>query len=405
MSIACDLTINFGAAGNSLAFLGGGWARAEPAFTWCTGAESHIVLPRPAPADEYILTLDVTPFVHPPRLPAQRLSVTVNDTTLGSADVARPTLLAFRIPAAAVRGAERLLVTLRHPDAAKPSDVGESGDDRQLAFAVGTVKFHRVSGGTSSRRVRLPVGLRLGCDPEPDAADLAAWAMQRTGLTVPQIAMQFESVGENCEFGLWQRRCDAEPLGLLRFSSTFMRNLIRGIETGFEGLGAQEDIEPRLEGGERKEYMIHEKKYGLVYHTFVYEGQRSIWLMREQESARLTFLRRKFIEELEGTGKIFVYKFGAGVSEAEVLPLHMALNQRAETTLLWVVPATQDRPPGTVEVIMPGLLKGHIDRFAPEANAHDLSFDGWLRVCANALALARLADPDAEAILPDNDAS
>ena len=37
----------------------------------------------------------------------------------------------------------------------------------------------------------------------------------------------------------------------------------------------------------------------LVYHTFVYEGQRSIWLMREQESARLKFLRRKFIEELE----------------------------------------------------------------------------------------------------------
>ena len=39
---------------------------------------------------------------------------------------------------------------------------------------------------------------------------------------------------------------------------------------------------------------------------------------------------------------------------------------------------------------MPGLLKGYIDRFAPEDNAHDFSFDGWMRVCANALVLARL---------------
>ena len=199
----------------------------------------------------------------------------------------------------------------------------------------------------------------------------------------------------NCEFGLWQRRCDSEPLGLLRFSSTFMRNLIRGIQTGFEGLGEPEDIEPRLEGAERKEYMIHEKKFGLVYHTFVYEGQRSMWLMREQESARLKFLRRKLMEELEGTGKIFVYKFGGSVTEEEVLPLHMALSQRSETTMLWVVPSERDRPPGTVEVLRPGLLKGYIDRFAPNDNAHDLSFDGWLKVCTNAFVLARLGRPPA----------
>jgi hypothetical protein len=71
----------------------------------------------------------------------------------------------------------------------------------------------------------------------------------------------------------------------------------------------------------------------------------------------------------------------------------MALNQRSGTTMLWVVPSERDRPPGTVEVLMPGLLKGYIDRFAPSDNAHDLSFDGWLKVCANALVLARLARP------------
>jgi hypothetical protein len=96
------------------------------------------------------------------------------------------------------------------------------------------------------------------------------------------------------------------------------------------------------------------------------------------------------MEELEFTDKIFVYKFGCGVSEEEILPLLMALNRYGEATLLWVVPAERDRPAGRVEVVMPGLLKGYIDRFAPDANAHDFSFDGWLRICVNACVLDRL---------------
>jgi hypothetical protein len=112
--------------------------------------------------------------------------------------------------------------------------------------------------------------------------------------------------------------------------------------------------------------------------------------MREQEAARLKFLRRKFIEELEAGEKIFVYRFGGQVSEEEIVPLHMALNRYGPATLLWVVEAERGRPAGAVEVLMPGLMKGYIDRFAPDDNAHDLSFDGWLRLCVNACVLDRL---------------
>jgi hypothetical protein len=405
MAVACDLTITFAASGNSLAYLGGGWARSEDDFTWGIGAESHIVLPGLAAADEYVLTLDVVPFVHPPELPSQRLIVSVNDTVVGSTDISRPTLLGYRIPANLARRSDRMVVTLQHPDAARPKDFADSADDRSLAFAVFEAKLHRITDSCPPHKTRLPTGLMLGSTHERSFGtrshmDLTEWATTRTGLTIPEIALKFESLGENCEFGLFQRRCDAEPLGLLRFSSTFMRNLIRGIDNGFDGLGEIEDIDPRLEGAPRKEYMIHEKKFGLVYHTFVYEGQRSVWLMREQESARLKFLRRKFMEELEQMDKIFIYKFASGVSEEEMLPLYMALNRYGEATMLWVVPAERDRPAGTVEVVMPGLLKGYIDRFAPDDNAHDFSFDGWLRVCANACVLARLQRPATEAADP-----
>jgi len=395
MAVECDLTISFGTAGNSLAYLGGGWARSEPDFTWGVGAESHIVLPRLREADEYVLTLDVVPFVHAPELPSQRLIVSVDDTVVGSSELSRPTLLGYRLVAAMIGSSERVLITLQHPDAARPKDFAGNDDDRQLSFAVFEAKLYRVARRASFVDDRLLPGLMLG--PANDRmfatrshTDLTEWATKRVGVTIPQIALQFESLGENCEFGLFQRRYDSEPLGLLRFSSTFMRNLIRGIDNRFDGLGAAEDIDPRLEGDQRREYMIHERKFGLVYHTFVYEGQRSIWLMREQESARLKFLLRKFIEELEVADKVFVYKRNTMVSEEEVLPLHMALNRYGDNTLLWVVPAEPDRPAGTVEVVMPGLLKGYIDRFAPDDNAHDFSFDGWLRICANACALARL---------------
>jgi hypothetical protein len=112
--------------------------------------------------------------------------------------------------------------------------------------------------------------------------------------------------------------------------------------------------------------------------------------MRDQESARLKFLRRKLMEELQASEKIFVYKRNGTVSEEEILALHLALTRHGNNTLLWVVPADRTRPSGTVEVMMNGLLKGYIDRFAPEENAHAFLFEDWIKVCANAYLLSRL---------------
>ena len=393
MEAASGLTISFATAGNSLSFLGGGWARSEPDFTWAIDSESHLMLPPMKSADSHVLLLDVVPFIHNPELSSQRLIVSVNETVVGSSELSRPTLLAYRIPGNLACQANRMVVTLQHPDAVRPKDFGDSEDDRYLAFAVSEAKLLLAESLHHPKQNNLPTGLMLRSTTErviDDRVDLAEWATARTGLSVPEIALMFESIGENCEFGLFQRRCDVEPLGLLRFSSTFMRNLIRGIDSRFDGLGEIDDIDPRLEGAPRKEFMIHERQYGLVYHTFVYEGDRSIWLMREQEAARLKFLRRKFLEELESGDKLFVYRFNGPVSEAEILPLYMALNRHGPVTLLWVVLAERNRPVGTVEVLMPGLLKGYIDRMAPDDDAHDLSFDGWLQVCANACVMDRL---------------
>src|SRR3954447_10803598 len=140
MGLECDLTVKFVTSGNSLAYLGGGWARSEPDFTWCLGAESHIVLPRLEPAEDYFITLDVVPFVHAPELPGQRLIVSVNDAVLGSSSLSRPTLLGYRVSSSMLKASDRVLITLQHPDAARPRDFADNGDDRELSFSVSELR-------------------------------------------------------------------------------------------------------------------------------------------------------------------------------------------------------------------------------------------------------------------------
>src|SRR5579862_9027513 len=105
MSAKAGLTINFGANGNSLGFLGGGWARAEDRFTWAVGQESHLLLPGGPEKCELVLTMDVIPFVHPPDLRAQRITVLVDRTTIGMVSISRPSVIAWRIPADLMREA------------------------------------------------------------------------------------------------------------------------------------------------------------------------------------------------------------------------------------------------------------------------------------------------------------
>lgn len=408
MPVELELSIDFKASGNSQSYLAGGWARAEPDFTWMIGGESQILVRLDVDADGYFLVLDVIPFQRAPDLPSQRLIVSANDCVIGSSKVVRPSVLAYKLPKPVFSQSRRTVITLQHPDSARPLDVMESRDDRPLALSILSARLYKLTGKVFTAEIDLPSGLLLPGTYTRDAGvpeldDISQYIKQQTGLTPTQLVMQFESLGENCEFGLVQRRCDAEPLGLLRFSSTFVRDLVRGLDAGFDGIGEVEDIEPRLEGmGDQKEYMISDRRYGLLYHTFVLEGQRSVWLLKEQEATRLKFLHRKFMEELQANEKIFIYKQNEQVTREEVRALFLALNRYGPNTLLWVVPAESPQQVGSVEVVANGLFKGYVDRFAPAENAYDLSLNAWLRVCLNAYRLMRLQKPNAApAVAPE----
>jgi hypothetical protein len=244
-------------------------------------------------------------------------------------------------------------------------------DHREIALAFETMRLVRAQQDA------------VGTPPSPEA---------EADLPLDQLMMQFESLGENCEFGLAQRRCGAEPLGLLRFASTPLSALLRAVKQRFEGLGERDQIEVRLSENGR-EYLVLDHRYGILYHPWMLVGQAAPEDILQREINRLPLLKQKMIEDLEEGQKIFVYRGMQPLARVLVSRLLEALREHGPCTLLWVELQDATHPAGTVEALGDGLLKGYIDRFAPGENAHDLSLDGWIALCRRAYAMARRTPP------------
>ncbi len=159
-SLAADhasMQVHFGRAGNAGAFLGAGWAEAEDGFIWAIGDQSDLTIRAFHPGMDITLELDLWPHVNPVTLPQQRLSVTANGIEIGSIAVTQEGRIAFPIPARIWPRHQPLVLTLHHPDSARPSDLGDSIDTRLLAVAVRSLRLSgNHAAGASQTRLSRP---------------------------------------------------------------------------------------------------------------------------------------------------------------------------------------------------------------------------------------------------------
>ncbi|HEV8032149.1 MAG TPA: hypothetical protein VGP42_14125 [Stellaceae bacterium] len=367
-----ELVIDFGRSGNSDAYRRAGWYEPEPRHSWTQGQESTLEFPRPNFPADYSMVLELGPFVWKDTLPAQRLMVFVNGSEVGNFVVREVSALEMGVPWDLIEGREWVEVIFRHPDAAKPVATSGVPDHREIALAFEAVTFFRKVEPLSAP----PEAYALSAGDDPEM------------LPPEQLMMRFESLGENCEFGLAQRRCGAEPLGLLRFASAPLPVLLAGLRGRFEGMGEPQQIDIQISNN-HQEYLVVDKCFGFLYHPWVLVGEADPEDIRRREAKRLPFLRRKLIEDLEDASKIFAYRGMHRLPQPLVLRLVAAMRAYGPTTLLWIEQQDGQHPAGTVEWITTGLLKGYIDRFAPAENAHALSLDCWVSICRNALKLGR----------------
>ena len=379
--------IDFGALGNSADYKLAGWQEPEAGFTWTLGTQSSFKFPRPEQAGCYALELHVSPFVWKDRLAAQRLFVSVNGEEVENFTVEREDIILCEIPWPVFELRSVCMVEFALPDSAQPVQINGVPDSRSIALA-----FHEL------RLVRLPEPLheRPEATPWPASVSGANQASQSgrypalppSGEALAGMMMRFESLGEDCEFGLVQRRCGAEPLGLLRFSSSPLPKLIAAMEAKFEGLGKPDMIKVELASNGR-EYMVLDKRFGLYYHAWVMAGEKSPEEVHARECRRLPFLAGKLLEDLQSGEKLFVYRGMKPLAESDMLKLAATMRTFGPTTLLWVEVADADHESGSVEEVSAGLLRGNIERFAPPNNAHDFDLDAWIGICHNAEALRR----------------
>jgi tetratricopeptide (TPR) repeat protein len=227
--------------------------------------------------------------------------------------------------------------------------------------------------------------------PDPDSTDP----------NVRDLVMQFESLGGRglgCEFGIFQRDCGAEPLGLLRWADMPFDMLLFALRNRFDGVGSEEHTKLFVGsiGGGRGEYCTTDRRGMMFMRAFIYEDQAPFEKMQVSALNRLRFLTRKLIEDLEQGTKIFVFRLtDRNLTDAEVDQLHEAVRGYGNNTLLYVRYEDADHPNGTVEAVKPGLMIGYMDRFKM-SHTGQLSAApptaSWLAMCRNAYALWRASD-------------
>lgn len=198
-----------------------------------------------------------------------------------------------------------------------------------------------------------------------------------------RLLLGFESLGQDCELGLVQRRFGAEPLGLFRWNFVEPELLCDALASGFDGLGAEANTEMAL--WKDDEYYLRDRRWGFAFHTWVtrheVDGDEHFSKMRR----RLAYLKDKFLADLASAEKVFVLKT-YDTSADVVRELHARLRSYGPVQLLWLrslamLPTAPDVRRDVIE-IEDGLFTGYLGRFGnTPSSTWDIDFDDWTRLC------------------------
>lgn len=203
------------------------------------------------------------------------------------------------------------------------------------------------------------------------------------GPTLDTLAKTFEGLGDNCEFGLVQRYCGAEPLGLFRFSSVDHDALIHALDTDFRHYGGADDTEILVSTTGR--LYVRSRRYGIAYNTSDFVEQTAPASIHRREVGKLAYLRRRLLEDLADGAKILVRK---GDSDAQADALSRAIRRHGPGTLLSVTAAEPGESAGRA-VWRDGVLSGRVRRFAPYETAYAIDLESWVDLLRDADRLVR----------------
>jgi hypothetical protein len=220
-------------------------------------------------------------------------------------------------------------------------------------------------------------------------------------LELAKVFGGFESLGNNCEFGIVQRAAGANPPGLFRnvgFRSTEqITKAIRGRLDGLFDDGKYEFTEP----DDWTDYALDCKRYGFRFHTGI-NRKRQERFDRQRAIGAFRFLKRQFLEVLDDGETTFVYRHDRAdeVGEDRIRQLWAALCAGRRNSLLVV---TADGGPdgrfGHVACREPGLFVASLSRLSAE-NPPKIDYAAWEKICRSVVEMRSEAETNAPHGLP-----
>ena len=198
-----------------------------------------------------------------------------------------------------------------------------------------------------------------------------------------ELLLQFESIGENCEFGLVQRRFGAEPIGLFRWNSTLVEPLTAALQAKLAGMGTPEFTHMGI--WDEVEYYLSDRRWGFGFHTFRSRNEVDYDSLYPKMCKRMVYLREKFLSDVASSEKSFVFK-SDGATREQLIALQAALSGDQLARLVCVkqlvrAPEGAGVKPGDVFRIGDRLHLGYITRAGYDFPCWKILFDDWIAIC------------------------
>lgn len=201
--------------------------------------------------------------------------------------------------------------------------------------------------------------------------------------TARQLMLQFESLGDHCEFGLVQRHFEAEPLSLLRWSSITPENLANALAERFGGVGEPDNTYVKATGP-NGEYFAGDKRWFFM-HTFIRTTNETEEQVFRKSCTRLRYLKDRLLENLDEGEKIFIYKRHIhAMEQSQCDDLVRAIEDGYPNAPFCIVLlADSQHHAGMVEKVGNNVYYGYLDRSNNNLSAEHVSYDCWLKICSN----------------------
>lgn len=210
-----------------------------------------------------------------------------------------------------------------------------------------------------------------------------------------RLLTRVQGMGHDCEFGLLQRQHGFEPLSLLRWTGSRPSGLIQALENDFDGLGDPSRSAIEVRGGE---YVFGSYEYEMITHTFMQQGMTDKESLFEKLCTRMSYLKRKFLEDLEEGGKVLLYKAPPNLDDDSLERLYASLQRHGSNFLLVTKVHDYDDDRHFIEQPKDGMIIAYRPPTAIRFDNWTAATESWLTILRMSLDEFRLSAGESEAV-------